>query len=947
MAILMEHLENLVKRSAMAYDPASTQQTLSAAANIAKPPGAPSMPSLPEPGKDAGNSDATRMAELKFKMEQAQQKLNEKNEKEKVVLQGQLERARQEVENQKAQRALERQHLNNLEKLRAKEDALKAKENDIEHQKVMAQASLAEEQANARAEVAQQRADATAAVAQSQADATAAVAEQEAKRYVKTTEDAKKNIDKYRDAQLQTIAGKQQELDSKRNGLSPLVQNSISRMQNRVKNMSRIRTKLQAMPRVYMSEVHAGDEPLIQKKADAVLEQNSVANQAKKNPTVQAGQQVAQQTAQAQGSQATAPPSTLSAPQEPTEAQARIARQQALAASFGDTSSALKARREAASFERTESFRRMLTGEATGATSMLGDLDGLKYKDREVRRAELQRNGQYAKEYAAYLRGDKNINLEGNPFVEMAKSQNLTADEVFTAAQQAQNMAAGWEKDNIAYGKTVEEAAANNKGKLQELNEHKDMMDKRWDETTQSYKTGYDQLRATQNDKRFEQDRYWQDKASEARDNGLLSDIWFNTKNFFGNDSYNQWNARNKHNGDGFFDTLYRSATGTEKEGDEWGVGYWLGAPADWLREGVTGVRGLLGGDTTANRQIWDNQRQRDIAAKRYNADTSWTSNFFETDNPQNKAYYDSLHKKGISGSTWGGIMDQWRGNVSPILSSAGKFALGGIGGGAAAGKGAAALLRAGAGKVLNGLGMAELVPAVGQAGIVGSNALFGTNFDTSGGGLFSDPYQREQLSGVLGTGEMSAQDHYDLQRGAYQGEYGVQNFMEDQAAQNGVPINQVYQYYGYQDPQQMTKASSTPTTAPSSQNIQLPTADAVANSYRVNTSMDHWAPRETGVVEGLINSFGPTVVGMLGLQPVQLPNKPYQADYTNMHHQTLRGMVNPFDSKYLVNRPSSISDTGRAITNFAQQERQGSSNPMTMYNGAVRGLMGHYNTSY
>lgn len=939
MAILMEHLENLVKRSAMAYDPASTQQTLSVAANIAKPPGAPSMPSLPEPGKDAGNSDATRMAELKFKMEQAQQKLNEKNEKEKVVLQGQLERARQEVENQKAQRALERQHLNNLEKLRAKEDALKAKESDIEHQKVMAQASIAEEQANARAEVAQQRADATAAVAQSQADATAAVAEQEAKRYVKTTEDAKKNIDKYRDAQLQTIAGKQQELDSKRNGLSPLVQNSISRMQNRVKNMSRIRTKLQAMPRVYMSEVHAGDEPLIQKKADAVLEQNSVANQAKKNPTVQAGQQVAQQTAQAQGSQATAPPSTPLTPQEPTEAQARIARQQALAASFGDASTALKARREAAKFERTELFRRILTGEATGATSMLGDLDGLKYKDREVRRAELYRNGQYAKEYAAYLRGDKNINLEGNPFVELAKSQNLTADEVFTAAQQAQNMAAGWEKDNIAYGKTVEEAAANNKGKLQELNEHKDMMDKRWDETTQSFKTGYDQLRATQNDKRFEQDRYWQDKASEAYDKGLLSDIAFTAKNWLTNDSYNQWRARNNVNGDGFLDAVIRSASGAERDGDTWNLGYWVGSPGDWFRKGVAGTIGLFGADTTANRRIWDNQRQRDIAAKRYNADTSWASNFFETDNPQNKAYYDSLHRKGISGSTMGGLLDRWRGNVLPILNSAMMF-----GGGGALKTltrfAPASRLLAGTQKVMNRAGQAGLIEMLGQMGIGISNLAFGTNFDPAAGGLFGAPYQQEQLAGVLGIGGLTGQQHYDDQTYMHDWDKLITPLIEYVTGKGSSPEHQ-------QDTTQIIKASSNSNNTANSSAIQTPTAEDTANSYRVNTSMDHWAPREPGTVEGLINSFGPTVVGMLGLQPVQLPSKPYQADYTNVHHQTLRGMVNPFARKYLVNRPSSTSDTGRAITNFVRQERQGSSNPMTMYNGAVQGLMGYYNTLY
>ena len=936
----------MVKRASMPYDPAATQQTLSAAANMAKPPGAPSMPTMPEPGKDSGNSDATRMAELKFKMEQAQQKLNEKNEKEKVVLQGRLERAQQEIENQKAQRALERQHLSNLEKLRAKEDSLKSKEADIEHQKVLAQASIAEAQANARAEVAQQRADATAAVAQNQADATAALAEQEAKRYVKTTEDAKKSIDKYRDAQLQTIAGKQQELDNKRNGISPLVQNSISRMQNRVKNMSRIRTKLQAMPGVYMSEVHAGDEPLIQKKADAVLEQNSVANQAKNNPTVQAGQQAAQQTSQAQGGQA------LSASGKPALSendQKYRDHMQKILESFGDPAADMKARREAASFERTEAFRRLLTGEATGATSMLGDLDGLKYKDREVRRAELHRNGQYAKEYAAYLRGSKNINLEGNPFVEIAKSHNLTADEIFTAAQQAQNMAAGWEKDNIAYGKTVEEAAANNKAKLQELNEHRDMMDKRWDETTQSYKTGYDQLRMTQNDKRFEQDRYWQDKASEAYDSGFLGDLAFRAKNFFTNDSYNQWYARNHANGNGFFDAMARSASGTERDGDMWNAGYYVGAMSDWLRSGSAGAAGLAGANTTANRQIWDNQRQRDIAAKRYNADTSWASNFFETDNPQNKAYYDSLHRKGISGSTWGGVMDQWRGNVAPILTSAGKFAIGAIvpGGGSVAGTGGLALLRAGAGKAITGLGAAELVPAVGQLGLMGSNYLLGTNFDMSGGGLYGDPYQREQLSGVLGTGELSAQDHYDLQRGAYQGEYGVQNFMEEQAAQNGIPVEQVYQYYGYQDPQQMIKASSTPSTAPYTQSVQTPTAADTANSYRVNTSMDHWAPRETGTLEGLINTFGPMAVSMLGLQPVQMPSAPYQADYTNTHHQTLRGMVNPFASKYLVNRPSSTSDTGRAITNFVRQERQGASNPMTMYNGAVRGLMGNYNTAY
>lgn len=224
----------------------TTQQTLEAAARIAKPSGAPPMPTAitpeqPDPG--AGGDESTRMAELQFKMEQAQKKLEDKNEKEKISLRGEVERLRQQLEFQKQQYQLDAQQKKNLEEITAREAELRKVEQDIARQQSVAEADIAKRQAEASAELAQER-----------ADAMASMADQEAKRYVKMTDDARRSADKYYATQKAKLDKREADLLAKANAPSAILQDRMDALNNRVKNMTRIRSKLQGTRGVYMDE---------------------------------------------------------------------------------------------------------------------------------------------------------------------------------------------------------------------------------------------------------------------------------------------------------------------------------------------------------------------------------------------------------------------------------------------------------------------------------------------------------------------------------------------------------------------------------------------------------------------------------------------------------------------------------------------------------------------
>lgn len=249
----------------------TTQQTLEASAQLAKPPGAPPLPKAITPEEaPAQGDDSTRMAELQFKMEQAQKKLEDKNEKEKITLRGEVERLRQQLEFQKQQQQLEAQQRKNLDAVRQKEEGLRRAEQDIARQQAMAEAQIAKRQAESEAALAQER-----------ADATAALAEQEAKRYIKTTDEARRSADKYYASQQAKLDKREDELRTKANAPSAILQDRMTALNNRVKNMTRIRSKLQGTRGVYM------DEAMPEKSAavDATLQQNSAAAQASSSAT--------------------------------------------------------------------------------------------------------------------------------------------------------------------------------------------------------------------------------------------------------------------------------------------------------------------------------------------------------------------------------------------------------------------------------------------------------------------------------------------------------------------------------------------------------------------------------------------------------------------------------------------------------------------------------------
>ena len=249
----------------------TTQQTLEASAQLAKPPGAPPLPKAITPEEaPAQGDDSTRMAELQFKMEQAQKKLEDKNEKEKITLRGEVERLRQQLEFQKQQQQLEAQQRKNLDAVRQREEELRRAEQDIMRQQAMAEAQIAKRQAESEAALAQER-----------ADATAALAEQEAKRYIKTTDEARRSADKYYATQKAKLDKREDELRTKANAPSAILQDRMAALNNRVKNMTRIRSKLQGTRGVYM------DEAMPEKSAavDATLQQNSAAAQASSSAT--------------------------------------------------------------------------------------------------------------------------------------------------------------------------------------------------------------------------------------------------------------------------------------------------------------------------------------------------------------------------------------------------------------------------------------------------------------------------------------------------------------------------------------------------------------------------------------------------------------------------------------------------------------------------------------
>lgn len=255
----------------------TTQQTLEAAAHIAKPSGAPPMPTAitPEqPEQGAGGDESTRMAELQFKMEQAQKKIEDKNEKEKISLRGEVERLRQQLEFQKQQHQLDAQQKKNLEEITAREAELRKAEQDIARQQSVAEADIAKRQAEASAELAQER-----------ADAMASVADQEAKRYVKMTDDARRSADKYYATQKAKLDKREADIIAKSNAPSAILQDRMDALNNRVKNMTRIRSKLQGTRGVYM------DEAMQEKSAaDATLQANSAASQAGKSSSAAASQ---------------------------------------------------------------------------------------------------------------------------------------------------------------------------------------------------------------------------------------------------------------------------------------------------------------------------------------------------------------------------------------------------------------------------------------------------------------------------------------------------------------------------------------------------------------------------------------------------------------------------------------------------------------------------------
>lgn len=178
-----------------------------------------------------------------------------------------------------------------------------------------------------------------------------------------------------------------------------------------------------------------------------------------------------------------------------------IEKQKELLSSLGDSSTMLRKRREAASFQRSETLRQHLTGQATGLTSQLGGLDGLSCAERAVKRARLLRNIQLAKEEVVrraltgsypcecFTQPDiveliRKTRLYGtvpgkNMFTEQMK--NLTPDEIYQAARWAEGLAGNWEYDIDHYAAKLRQKAKTDSASAAELAEYEELTLKRRD----------------------------------------------------------------------------------------------------------------------------------------------------------------------------------------------------------------------------------------------------------------------------------------------------------------------------------------------------------------------------------------------------------------------------------------------------------------------------------
>lgn len=265
------------------------QQAMYAAANMAKPPGAPPLPkpisSPEEAGGPAEEALARQDEELakqkaeneKLKMEEAHRKEVAARDKEIAALRGDLNKANLEVQKMRMTNELARQHKADMDKLTKERASLDSRRDAMASEEAQHKSRLAEATSEARARMAEERAKGVEQSAMQNAKTVERNAMQNAREYVRMTDDARKksqditrgaaeDIMRQREDVLKQketlLADKSKAFDERRNAenarnrTSPYLMKSLQDAASSARNIAKLRNNsLNRMDNVFLSDM--------------------------------------------------------------------------------------------------------------------------------------------------------------------------------------------------------------------------------------------------------------------------------------------------------------------------------------------------------------------------------------------------------------------------------------------------------------------------------------------------------------------------------------------------------------------------------------------------------------------------------------------------------------------------------------------------------------------
>lgn len=264
MSLTRSHLQTLafLRKTAADQNLDPGAQAMMAASKINPMSGNPSITPIDTSTPEQTGEDTS-------KLEEAHRKELEKKDEELRKARAENDRANLLLEKQKAEADLVAQHTQHLEALRKQQDQLKSEE-------AQQKANLAAAEAEHRSRLAEQKADMMVSTSEQKAKMLMDAADQNAKAYVQMTQDAQEANQNQFASQFENLSKQQADILNKQNelvkqreeisnsrfGISDFTRKSVSDAVAAAKNLTKLRSRLQAMPNVYMSEAHAPVEKM-------------------------------------------------------------------------------------------------------------------------------------------------------------------------------------------------------------------------------------------------------------------------------------------------------------------------------------------------------------------------------------------------------------------------------------------------------------------------------------------------------------------------------------------------------------------------------------------------------------------------------------------------------------------------------------------------------------